>query len=477
VFKEQPCPVSIPPGAVVRCGTVSVPEDRQGDPDRQVVLSVAVAETTGDTTNLPPVIHLDGGPGGISLDNLAYRLRLYRKILAERPVIFFDQRGVGYSEPALDCAEVGGAYESIFTQKLPFDEANRILSDAYAVCQSRLEREGVSLAAYTTAASADDLRDIVVALGYPEVVLVGVSYGTRLAQVSMLRHQSEGWIAGAILDSVVPLQVEEQQEFWPNTQAAFKTIFVGCAAQQECSSHYPNLEETFYKTMEQLKDAPMDIKIFHPLTGKSLTIKLNDRLFFEVLYLLLYNHQESAKIPQIIDGIHRGETSVLREPLGMLLGVSATIYEGMNVSVQCTDEGMNLDLVNINQANAALDPVFQHLANEDAERFSSLCQSWGVNAADPSENQPLQTELPVLIFAGTQDPITPVTWGELLHASIPASYLYVFPGIGHGIWGTIGKASSCAEALTLDFLHDSSQPPDGACLSTIQPLEFSVPGK
>ncbi len=33
---------------------------------------------------------------------------------------------------------------------------------------------------------------------YSKVYLLGLLYGTRLAQVTMLHHQDEGWIADAI---------------------------------------------------------------------------------------------------------------------------------------------------------------------------------------------------------------------------------------------------------------------------------------
>ena len=43
---------------------------------------------------------------------------------------------------------------------------------------------GIDLNSYTTEASADDLKDIVTALGYTQVDLYGASYGTRLALVT-----------------------------------------------------------------------------------------------------------------------------------------------------------------------------------------------------------------------------------------------------------------------------------------------------
>jgi pimeloyl-ACP methyl ester carboxylesterase len=475
VFTEQPCPVDLPAGYFVRCGTVSVPEDRQVANGRQVKLSIAVAQPPGGKTEAPPVIMLTGGPGGVAIEGLPFLLEIFDKVIAQRPVIFFDQRGVGFSEPPLDCPELEVAQLETLTRKLSAEGDDQIIARAYEKCKTRLEQDGVSLRAYTTAASADDVRDIVVSLGYPKVYLFGGSYGTRLAQVTLLRHQSEGWISGAILDSVVPLQVDEEKEFWSNTQAVFKQLFELCSRDSKCAARYPDLQRTFGETMEQLKSDPLEVNIFHPETGESVRIILDERDFYDVLFMMLYDPFEASKIPQLIDRIHEGDTGMIREPLRNHLRGGHGIYEAMYTSVSCTDEGLKLDLYAIREANAVLDPVFQELAEESGEKLQSLCQSWGVRPADPAENRALRTDLPVLILAGERDPITPAVWGRLLHTSIPGSYYYEFPGTSHSVFSQSYVSYACAESIILAFLNDSSGPPDGGCLSNIKPLPFRVP--
>lgn len=476
VFVDRSCPVEVPSDFQVRCGTVSVPEDREKDNGRMVVLSVAVAESPNSQEDLSPVIMLAGGPGGVAMDSLPFLLNLFQSVIEERPVIFYDQRGVGHTEPALDCPEVGEVQDDILIQHFSDEEKTQMLFDAYAACKLRLEQEGVSLASYTTTASADDVKDIITALGYPQVYLFGGSYGTRLAQVILLRHQSEGWISGAVLDSVVPLQVEEGREFWPNTQATFKLIFSRCAENPKCNTRYPDLEDTFYLTMERLRNAPMEVGTFDPQTGKGVTVSMDDEDFFMLLFMLLYDSFETSKVPQIIGRVSEGDASAVQQPLQRVLGFSQSVFEGMGTSVQCVDEGLNTDLGAIQETNSFLDPVFQDLANGEAEEFQALCQMWGVQPVEPIQNRALETELPILILAGEQDPITPASWGGLLHDSIPTSYYYDFPGLSHGVFATSsGQAHPCVEEIILDFLNDSSQPPDGICVSTMTPLPFRVP--
>lgn len=477
IFTPQDCLMPISNGYEVRCGTVAVPEDRERSSGKEVILAIAVVSASGSAPTLPPAIFLDGGPGGPTLISLSERIQLFKNVIAERPVVFFDQRGVGMSQPALDCPELSQAQQENIQQVLPKMEENHKSAQALSACKQRLEGSGASLAAYTTAASADDVRDIVNALGYPQVYLMGVSYGTRLAQVIILRHQADGWIAGAILDSVVPLQMEEVQEFWPNTQANFKQLFARCAAEQACSTRYPDLQSTFYATVEQLEANPEDVSIFHPLTGKSMTVKLDGHDFVSVLFLLQYDPYQAAKIPQIIDKVNQGDTEILKEPLEFGVAALEVVYEGMSQSVNCTDEGMKLDLPAIHTAHAALDPVFQKLADGNAEQTEANCRAWGVKAARPAENRALQTDLPVLILSGSEDPITPAAWGELLHASLSNSYFYQFNGLSHGTIGALGSAGTCVEKLVLAFLQDPTQEADASCVQLQKPIRFAVPAK
>src|SRR5262249_10174016 len=127
-----------------------------------------------------------------------------RQITLNHDFILLDQRGTGYSRPALNCPEV---------DKLNVDEANKILSytqenklyvQAAQQCRDRLVKEGNDLTAYTTIDNATDVHDLIGALGYKQVNLYGVSYGTRLALTVMRLFPRD--LRSVILDSTVPTQ-------------------------------------------------------------------------------------------------------------------------------------------------------------------------------------------------------------------------------------------------------------------------------
>ncbi|MEO1642893.1 MAG: hypothetical protein AAFR74_06110, partial [Pseudomonadota bacterium] len=83
------------------CGYVLVPEDRTNPASRLIQLSVLQIKSTSETPEVPAIIRLTGGPGAPSLS--AGRITAYlgewaTEYRAAADLIFFDQRGIGYSE-------------------------------------------------------------------------------------------------------------------------------------------------------------------------------------------------------------------------------------------------------------------------------------------------------------------------------------------------------------------------------------------
>ena len=109
------CQFQIPPGQTVDCGYLTVPEDRSQPDGPTIRLHVAIFRSYSDNPAPDPIVYLAGGPGEHALEvaSLTFNQR-FAPFLADRDFIIFDQRGVGYSEPALDCQElIDLAYETL----------------------------------------------------------------------------------------------------------------------------------------------------------------------------------------------------------------------------------------------------------------------------------------------------------------------------------------------------------------------------
>lgn len=242
VFEEADCPFGEYDGYTIDCGYLIVPEDRADPNSRDIRLAVAIVRAENPLPD--PIIYLEGGPGGSALYGIDGWLDF--ELLENRDFILIDQRGTGYSDPRLVCPE-GEEYDDMET-------------DEYAdACREVLERQNIDLAMYTSANSAADIADLRKALGYEQVNLYGISYGTRLA-LTVMRDHPEG-IRSVVLDSSYPPQVAGYDEMPVNAYRAFSQLFAGCAANLRCNRAYPNLENVFYEVVEQGNDESFTVDL------------------------------------------------------------------------------------------------------------------------------------------------------------------------------------------------------------------------
>ena len=212
-FEEAPCPFELPPGHVegeaVECGYLIVPEDRADPDSRDIRLAVAIFRHPDGAPEPDPIIYLEGGPGGSPLEIRASNFDAYFGPLfaANRDIILFDQRGVGFSEPTLDCPAFTELYMDLLDSNVDGEQltAQEILDrkvEAFMACAEDLSMVA-DLSAYNTVANAADVNDLRLALGYDQVNLYGSSYGTRLA-LGVMRDFPEG-LRSVVLDAPLSL--------------------------------------------------------------------------------------------------------------------------------------------------------------------------------------------------------------------------------------------------------------------------------
>ena len=109
IFEPANCPMQLPAGQTegktVECGYLIIPENRFDPDSRDIRLAVAVFHPPEEIITPDPVIYLSGGPGASALEllYLSFDDAFGTVLETGRDMIVFDQRGVGLSEPNLDC--------------------------------------------------------------------------------------------------------------------------------------------------------------------------------------------------------------------------------------------------------------------------------------------------------------------------------------------------------------------------------------
>ena len=457
VFERSSCRFRIPAGAKVECGYLVVPENHSQPDGRTIRLHVAIFSTESDNPAPDPIVYLSGGPGQSPLKIAQFAFEGFTPFLANRDLILLDQRGVGYSEPALDCHEFQELAYQTAQQNLPLDEIATLATEAADLCRDRWLRQAVSLPAYTSAQSAADLNDLRLALGYEEWNLYGISYGTKLALTTM-RDFPNG-IRSVVLDSTYPLQVDLYAELPANATRAFNVLFDSCAAEAACNSAFPDLKTVFFDLVKELNDTPVDVPItvVNRFTLERLDSALiNGDGLVEMLFQSLYIPEIIPLLAAMLYDVRDGDVELLGLIAeGYISGIQFS-SDGMYFSVQCSEE-VPFSSRDEGDATGEVYPEVQNWADNDV--FFSICQIWGAGEADPIENEPVISDIRTLILAGEFDPITPPAWGELVAENLSNSFYFEFPDVGHGV----SLSGECALGMTLGFFDDPTIEPDGYC--------------
>lgn len=473
-FEESPCPFQIPGGHIegetILCGYVVVPEDHAKPGGSTIRLATAIFKSHNQPGQPDPLIFLSGGPGEKTVAYVAPLAEHLSGFNQDRDLVFFDQRGVGLSEPALECPEFVDALFDILEEPVA-EKAQRIIFESTLACKDRLVAEGTNLAAYTTAQNAADVEDIRVAMGYERVNLFGGSYGSLLAQVVMREHPDH--IRSVIIDSTVPVGKSLLIDIPTTAVKAALHLMESCAADQACNTAYPDLENVLYDTVEQLNEQPIPVTLANPLDGQNHEALLSGEMVFGNLVFFLYQTPIIPTLPQAIYNVANGDYDLMIQLSSRKLAAYDALSRGMNLSVLCTEDLVGRTPEDYLEIRLQMPPALAGRADPEdfiEYGFFGICEHWPVEPADPAIKEPVTSEISTLVLGGEFDPVTPPEYGRLVAETLRNSYFYEFPSIGH----SVAVADECAREITAAFLDAPMTEPDASCRERLK-IEFVLP--
>ncbi|MFF7297404.1 alpha/beta fold hydrolase [Streptomyces sp. NPDC008265] len=185
----------------LQCASLKVPLDHDAPAGRQITLALTRVPHTAKTSQGPLLVN-PGGPGGSGRSLAGFvASALPKDVAAQYDVIGFDPRGVGKSEPALDCG--AGHFTPVRPDSLPLDRATERanLERVRDFARSCASRHADVLPHIGTVSAARDIEVLRGALGAERISYFGYSYGTYLGAVYAKLHP--GRVHRLVLDSVV----------------------------------------------------------------------------------------------------------------------------------------------------------------------------------------------------------------------------------------------------------------------------------
>ena len=457
-FVEADCPMWFdrPRGVHVDCGYVSVLEDR-GTPDGNVIrLAVSRLRGSSPSPNPDPVIYLAGGPGASALERIDWFIDDAQFIWKERDLILMDQRGIGHSEPRLECPDYRRRRAGLRGLDLNPDEELRQQVDSLLACKRTLSEHGIEMSAYTLDAVAADVVDLVAAMGYEAYNLYGSSFGTTLALTVMRDFLAN--LRGVILDGVLPPQVNFTETIHANAASALEAFLGHCEADPQCAGRNPDLEQEMWQVVDRYAEQPTTTRYRDTYVHEYYEEEVNG---YFVLWRVLGSLRSASWIPYVPFLLHHiaGGNDVVAG--AFIAPTSRGIRSAIDntaawASLWCYSEGRFTDRTGILADRAAhprlADPEIRDLV-------PALCAGWHDPTAEPVDRTPVASDVPTLLLSGQFDPTTPPRWAELAARTLSRSYSFVVPMAGHGV----GIETSCGRKLVEAFLDAPSDDPSPAC--------------
>ncbi|NQY95901.1 MAG: alpha/beta fold hydrolase [Henriciella sp.] len=447
------------------CGYVLVPEDRTDPNSRLIKLSVLKIVSTSENPERRAVMRLTGGPGGPSLG--AGRIRAYQRadtaaFREAADLIFFDQRGIGYSE-----AHFCRAVPRNFQFGVPIEEGIGRAKQAFEKCLAEARAEGIAVDGYTTWQNALDVRDIRIALGYDQWTLFGVSYGTSLGQ-AVLMVDEEG-VRAAILDSVVPATVMETGGWGAiayGFSSALAALDADCAANRGCARNIGSFRERFIAAFAALDEDPIILEDLDPGSVLDGRLVMDGDLAAGAVFQALYINTLFADFPSLLKALEtrdevalRAYVEVLGRPIDHAAGNGLELVANCRGAIEVTEEQFT--------AMRAAEPELSNWT--DTIEWDEICAAVYNMEPDPTV-QRLVTDVPILVTAGTVDPITPPNYSQYIMSDLANGQYVEFPHTGHG--AVISHAPGCGQDLWVAFVNDPDSALDTSCVDTIEAPQF-----
>ena len=435
--------------ATAQCGTYDVPENPAEPDGRQISLNIAVAQATGSTSEPDPVFFFAGGPGQAATETWVMIRPTLRQIRKSRDIVMIDQRGTGKSNKLACTSEI----EEDLNQEIDLD----LIRGETEKCLAELDGDPRF---YTTTIAMGDYNRVREAMGYDKINIMGVSYGTRAAQVYL--RQFPDTVRTVTLDSVVPMQLALGQEHAPMLDRSVAAVFSDCATDETCNSLYPRHADELNTLFAQLRNEPREISIINPVSGIPQDVLLTADTLAVAIRFLSYSSETQALIPLLVhEALTTGNLARLAAQATLVMaGLNEMLARGMELSVMCSEDYPAIDFT-ADYSNTLMGNLF-------LEIIDLQCKVWPHGEIPPGFHQPVVSDLPVLLMSGERDPVTPPQYASQAAETFSNSVNLVARGQAHSVMKNI-----CLRNITTAFIEKGSiDNLDTTCVEHIRPAPF-----
>jgi pimeloyl-ACP methyl ester carboxylesterase len=428
-----------------QCATLAVPEDRAKPGGRKISLAIAWLPAKGEAEP-DPMFMIAGGPGQSALETFPGIASAFAEVNKKRNIVLVDQRGTGGSNK-LSCRNEAG-------KNAVMDDDGIAGATAFAErCVAELSKKA-DLRRYSTTDAIDDLDQVRAAIGADKINLMGVSYGTRVAQQYGKKYPAH--VRTMTIDGIAPNSLVLGAEFARNLESSLDLQFGRCQHDAACTAKLGDTRARLNALMAKLAAAPPTVNYRDAITGEAKQDVLTPGHVAALARMFAYSPQAAGLLPLEINEAAQGRYEPLMALSQLITGtLGEQIMTGMQLSVICTEDAGEM---HANPADAG------SLIGEDMVTvLTAQCRVWPHGQRPADFRTPLTGKVPVLILSGEFDPVTPPRYGDEVQKTLPNSRHLIVRGQGHNVLPV-----GCMPRLFARFVDTAdAKALDAKCLDTV----------
>lgn len=469
----------------VKCGLITVPENREKPNSRQIRLLFAQIVASGRLPNdeggkkkkedgedvevrEDPVVYLTGGPG-VNIEPYVSRF-LEHDLTKSRDLFILNQRGIGDSGEVCPYFSATGR-ENISAVTLSQSEAEA--AERTKACFDAARQRGIDLTGYNTVENARDIRSLRRALGFDSWNVWGISYGSHLGQM-LVNVDSEG-IRALVLDAIVPNDLGDIMRIHRWVLRNHNLVFDECERQQ--AGICDGLKSRFYKAYDSIIKNPLTVDALDKELYPAGKVTVPGVIVGFAPFAMQYEQDEHPAIPAVMLALSQYAEQRDKEIFQVFTvagGPFSGSSDGMSSAIRCNDGYMEA------QARIAKEDLSEDFGLSQgiftvkgARMMADMCIEAGLPPRDRKDYMLVQSNIPTLIVNGEWDPVTPPPLAERIAPGFTNGRLIIVPYAGHG---PTRSMSECGSQVMSDFFDAPDQDLfalDATCLEEgIEPPEF-----
>lgn len=437
----------------LECSSFQVPYDYENPSLGTFTLPVTRHLASDAKTRIGTLLINPGGPGAAALDFVGYADQIFSASIIDRfDIVAWDPRGVGQSEPHIDCVDSMDDYFALDPSPDDAIETKQLISGAEEFAAECMTRSSDFLPYVSTIDTASDMDVLRRALNEEQISYLGFSYGTKLGATWATLFPNT--VRAAVLDAAVdPTRgyVDDLILQAGGFEDSLNAFFAQCDA-SPCS---------FMKVGESAEDAFDRILLSldqNPIANDDGRAVTNQGVAQTGIAGTLYGAYQWPQLENALSAADLGDGQPLlilfddyfgRDSAGQIDN-SIDAYFG----ISCLDRDQNLTDDQVFDLTDELTSVAPRLWSGWIQEML-ICAHWKI---DPRGGIPIgaETESRIVVVGSTGDAATPLEGTRNMVTALRRARLVISPLEQHTTYGT----DQCVTKIVNDYLLNLTDGPD-----------------